>query len=103
MTSLTHCQQLAPVPGSPYAKEPSLDDFIQMNIAEIWTTIHHLMQRRALVAHCASDSMSRITTIQEALLRDEVRHVAYTAVLIERRMHDAAPNPFRRRRVHAVA
>ena len=89
----TMYQQLAPVRGSPYAKASSLDDFIQINIAEIRTTIHHLMQQPALATHCASDTTSRITTIREALLRDEVRRVAYIAVL-KRRMRDAAPDRF---------
>lgn len=76
---------LVPVEGSPYAKKPSLDDFLQMNIAEIRTTIHHIMQRPAIAQHCSESSRKRITSIQDALLRDELRHVAYTADLIERR------------------
>lgn len=76
---------LVPVEGSPYAKKPSLDDFLQMNIAEIRTTIHHIMQRPAIAQHCSDSRRSRIGSIQDALLRDELRHVAYTADLIERR------------------
>jgi hypothetical protein len=77
-------QRLVAVEGSPYAKKPSIDDFLQMNIAEIRTTVHHIMQRPALAAHCSRENRSRITAIQDSLLRDELYHVAYTAVLIER-------------------
>lgn len=71
------------VPGSPYAKEPTIDDFIQMNIAEIRTTIHHLMQRRALLGHSPPAHQTKMQRILDALLRDELNHVAYTAVIID--------------------
>lgn len=77
-------QQLYAVEGSPYAKAPSIDDFLQMNIAEIRTTIHHIMQRSAIVAHCSAANLRRATSILDSLLNDELRHVAYTAVLIDR-------------------
>jgi len=80
-------QQVYPVPGSPYAKAPTLDDFIQMNIAEIRTAIHHIMQRPALAQHCPEESAPAIRRIQDSLLRDELRHIAYTAVLIEEYAH----------------
>jgi hypothetical protein len=76
-------RRLAPVPGSPYAKTPTIDDFLQMNIAEIRTTIHHIMQRPAIAQHCLPDKHKRIQSIQDSLLRDELKHVSYTAVLIE--------------------
>lgn len=77
-------QTLYPVPGSPYAKKPTIDDFIQMNIAEIRTTIHHVMQRQALALHCPSENRAAIKGVQDSLLRDELAHVGYTAQLIER-------------------
>jgi hypothetical protein len=76
-------QDLVPVEGSPYAKEPTVDDFLQMNIAEVRTAIHHIMQRPAVAMHCPPDNHKRITSIQNALLRDELKHVLYTAELIE--------------------
>jgi hypothetical protein len=75
--------ELFPVPGSPYAKVPTIDDFLQMNIAEIRTAIHHTMQRPALAEHCPPENVSKITNLQEALLKDELSHIAYTAMLIE--------------------
>jgi hypothetical protein len=80
------------VEGSPYAKEPSIDDFLQMNIAEIRTTIHHLMQRSALAMHCPADNLAEVTQILNSLLHDELHHVAYTAVLIERKAMSAKTN-----------
>ena len=83
-------QELFAVPGSPYAHEPSTDDYMQMNIAEIRTTIHHLMQRKALKAHCPPENMTKATKILDMLLRDELSHVAYTAVLIDRNAEAAS-------------
>jgi hypothetical protein len=76
-------QQPRPVEGSLYAKSPTLDDFVQMNIAEIRTTIHHLMQRAALEEHCPAANLPRVRKLLDSLLRDELGHVAYTAALIE--------------------
>lgn len=90
-------QPLAPVAGSPYAKQATIDDFLQMNIAEIRTTIHHIMQRPAISRHVPADGQKRVTSIQNSLLGDELKHVAYTAVLIEGL---AASLP--RERVHAL-
>jgi hypothetical protein len=83
--------ELFAVDGSPYAKEPSIDDFIQMNIAEIRTTIHHLMQRSALAVHSSVENRDDIKMILDVLLHDELRHVAYTAGLIERLAQSATP------------
>src|SRR5204862_7983860 len=54
-----------------------------MNIAEIRTAIHHIMQRPAMAMHCTVESRRRIRSIQDALLSDELKHVRYTATLIE--------------------
>lgn len=83
-----------PIEGSPYARKPSVDDYMQMNIAEIRTTIHHLMQRQALAEHCPPENMPRATKVLDSLLRDELSHVAYTAVLIEAKAGAADPNEF---------
>lgn len=80
--------------GSPYARVPSIDDYIQMNIAEIRTTLHHLMQREAIAIHCPRENLPRILKILNSLLRDELGHVAYTAVLIEEKAREAEPDAF---------
>lgn len=97
--SMSH--ELFAVPGSPYARVPTVDDYIQMNIAEIRTTLHHLMQRSAIAAHSPPESAARSLRLLESLLRDELSHVAYTAVLIERHAEHASEEAlhalFRRR------
>ncbi|MEA3000369.1 MAG: hypothetical protein QOK17_2202 [Sphingomonadales bacterium] len=77
-------KELRAVPGNPYAKAPTIDDFVQMNIAEIRTTIHHVLQRQALALHCPPGNASQVKRLQDCLLRDELAHVSYTARLIER-------------------
>lgn len=72
-----------PHPGSPFARPITVDDLIQMNIAEIRTRIHHLLQRPMLLAHCAPERHPRLLRLLDALLLDETRHIAYTATLIE--------------------
>jgi hypothetical protein len=85
---------LVAVEGSPYAHEPSIDDYVQMNIAEIRTTIHHTMQREALALHCPPDNAAGITKILDSILRDELNHVGYTAELIERKAAGMDPDVF---------
>lgn len=84
-------KELFPIEGSPYAKEPTVDDFLQMNVAEIRTAIHHTMQRGALARHCPASNQAKATKVQDTLLSDELRHIAYTAVLIEKCTQHADP------------
>jgi hypothetical protein len=73
-----------PHAGSPYAHPVTLDELIQMNIAEIRTRVHHLLQRPMLLAYCgAPERRGRLQRILDVLLADETRHIAYTAALIE--------------------
>jgi hypothetical protein len=74
---------LAPVPGSPFAHAVTLDDLIQMNIAEIRTCVHHLLQRPMLLAYCEPSQRGRLMPLLDSLLYDEKKHVAYTALLID--------------------
>jgi len=78
------------LPDSPYSHAVTIDDLIQMNVAEIRTRIHHLLQRPMLLAHCPERHRSRVRPILDRLLRDETRHVGYTARLIE---HHAIDHP----------
>jgi hypothetical protein len=79
----TRQSPLRPHDGSPYAHPITLDELIQMNIAEIRTRVHHLLQRPMLLAHCAPQRRERLVRILDVLLSDETRHIAYTAALIE--------------------
>jgi hypothetical protein len=74
---------LEPHEGSAYASAITLDDLIQMNIAEIRTLVHHRLQRPMLLGHCAPERRRRLARLQDRLQLDEVRHIAYTAALIE--------------------
>jgi hypothetical protein len=74
---------MPPHDASPFARPITVDDLIQMNVAEIRTRIHHLLQRPMLLAHCAVERRDRLCGILDALLLDETRHIAYTAALIE--------------------
>jgi len=69
--------------GSPYASAITLDDLIQMNIAEIRTLVHHILQRPMLLGYCTPQRRHRLTLLHDRLRFDEVRHIAYTAALIE--------------------
>lgn len=71
-------------PESPFSHAITLDDLIQMNIAEIRTRIHHLLQRPILELHCSEAGRPMLTKILGRLLSDETAHVGYTARLIER-------------------
>jgi hypothetical protein len=69
--------------GSAYASAVTLDDLIQMNIAEIRTLVHHLIQRPMLLAYCAPEKRHRLALLHDRLRVDEARHIGYTAALIE--------------------
>jgi hypothetical protein len=75
---------LVATPGSPYAYCATVDELIQMNIAEMRTRVYHLLQRPVLLGSCSADSRERVQRILDSLLYDETRHIAYTACLIER-------------------
>ena len=87
-------QPVKAVEGSPYARTPSIDDFIQMNIAEIRTTIHHFMQRQALALHCSAESLRKAVKVLDSVLRDELSHISYSAALIEQKAEDLEPGEF---------
>ena len=79
----TKTSPLEPHEGSAYASAVTLDDLIQMNIAEIRTLVHHLMQRPMLLEHCPPKHRRRLMGLHDKLRLDEVRHIAYTALLID--------------------
>lgn len=92
----TRQSPLQPHDGSPYAHAVSIDDLIQMNIAEIRTRIHHLLQRPILLGHCPADRRERLGRILDGLLFDETRHIAYTAALIEKSARNGEAETVRR-------
>jgi len=54
-----------------------------MNIAEIRTCVHHLLQRPMLLVHCSPRRHRKLLRLLDSLLSDEIKHIAYTAKLIE--------------------
>ncbi len=73
----------------PPARRPAraremLDALIQMNLGEIKTRINQLLMMPVVAAYCPPENRGRLARILRALLRDETRHVRYTARLIER-------------------
>jgi hypothetical protein len=79
----TQRSRFEPHAGSPYASAVTLDDLIQMNIAEIRTLVHHLIQRPMLLSYCAPERRHRLALLHDRLRLDEARHIGYTAALIE--------------------
>ena len=79
----TRRSPLEPHEDSPYASPITLDDLVQMNIAEIRTLVHHLLQRPVLLADCTPEQGRRLAHVLDSLRRDEIGHIAYTAALIE--------------------
>jgi hypothetical protein len=75
---------LVPAAGSPYAYPATVDELIQMNIAEIRTRIYHLMQRPVLLDRYCKAQRPRVRQLLDWLLFDETQHIAYTARLIDR-------------------
>jgi hypothetical protein len=71
-------------PRSPFGFSATVDELIQMNIAEVRTRCHHLLQRPVLLRYCAPAQRERLRQMLDWLLRDENNHIAYTAHLIER-------------------
>jgi hypothetical protein len=80
----TRASPLRATKGSAFARPATVDELIQMNIAEIRTRIQHLFQRPVLLAYCRLERRARVKRILDSLLLDETRHIAYTARLIER-------------------
>jgi ribonucleotide reductase beta subunit family protein with ferritin-like domain len=84
-------QELAPryklneAPPSVAAAEEwmTLDELVQMNIGEIRTRIHQLMLMPMAAAHASEEAGPRLQRMLETIVRDETRHIAYTAVLLE--------------------
>jgi hypothetical protein len=60
-----------------------LDEIVQMNIGEIRTLIHQKLMRPVLTMHCPPDGRPRLTKLLDGLGGDELKHIEYTARLID--------------------
>lgn len=71
------------IDGSPFAHAITLDELIQMNIAEIRTCVVHRLQTPVLLNYCEPERRTRLQPLLSSLLHDEKKHVGYTARLID--------------------
>jgi len=69
--------------SSPFARQVTVDDLVQMNIAEIRTAINQKLQLPLILAYCPEENRSKVLPLLEALQRDEICHIEYSARLIE--------------------
>lgn len=61
-----------------------LDELVQMNIGEIRTRINQLLLRPVAHAYCGTqDDHSKLQRVLDRLMRDETRHIHYTANILE--------------------
>jgi len=81
---LTRMSPLIANMTSPFAHPITIDDLIQMNIAEIRTLVHHMLQRPVIMAFCDNDRKAHLVKLLDSLLFDEIKHITYTAELIEK-------------------
>ncbi|HEU4412497.1 MAG TPA: hypothetical protein VFS43_45060 [Polyangiaceae bacterium] len=63
--------------------EVTLDEMVQMNIGEIRTRVHQLLPWPAVLEHCPPEHLKKVRGLISTLLRDETRHIAYTAQILE--------------------
>ena len=72
------------LPETDDERQPSLDEHIKLNLDEIRKAIHHVLQQKALPLHCSPENLPAASTTLNTLLSDELKHIAYTAAIIER-------------------
>src|SRR5215213_227770 len=65
--------------------EPSLNDYLSLNIDEIRTIVQQIFQLRAIPQHCAADEAADAAKTLNRLLGDELNNIAYTAELLEQK------------------
>lgn len=78
--------------GARLAEADLIDALVQMNIAEIRTRIHLEMFAPLIYGYSPSEDRPQVARILRALARDEVRHIGYTARLMEQWTEAGASN-----------
>jgi hypothetical protein len=76
--------QALPPHQEPRSDERLLDELVQINIGEIRTRIHQMLLRPVLTVYCPDANTRALVRLLQRLLKDETKHVAYTAHLIDR-------------------
>lgn len=88
--TLSALKKIAPdLSGNPDAQplrsdEIIYDEIIQMNVGEIRTMIHQRLLMPVLEAWCPPLEYKQVQRVLDGILEDEIRHIAYTADLIEK-------------------
>lgn len=82
-----HSSGVASVSNTPLMTEQQvLNTLIQINIFETQALLLQYLLRPPLLAHSSSDVHSRLLRFCSSLIADEIKHIKYTALYIERAM-----------------
>ena len=65
--------------------QPSLNDYLNLNIDEIRTVVQQVFQLQAIPQHCAAGETEQAAKTLNKLLKDELNNIADTAELIEQK------------------
>jgi len=68
--------------------ESALDELIQVHLTEIRALVLQHLLRSAILAHTPSESQNTIRKFMASLIRDESKHIEYTAGLFEDAIHN---------------
>lgn len=67
--------------------QEALDELIQVHLTEIRAIVLQHLLRSAILAHTPSESQHTIQKFMNTLIRDEAKHIEYTAGLFEDAIH----------------
>lgn len=73
----------------------TLDEMVQMNLGEIRTRIHQQLIRPVLRRCAPKENLGKIEGVLDTLVRDETRHIGYTARFLERMADSGRANDVR--------
>jgi hypothetical protein len=76
---MSHAKAAEPLP-----EDHVIDHLVQMNIGEIRTRLHVHLFAPVVCAMAPESNQSAVRALFKGLVRDEVRHISYTASLMER-------------------
>jgi hypothetical protein len=80
----------------PIPTDHVIDHLVQMNIGEIRTRLHMHLFAPIVFGLTPRDDRTKTRRILDVLVRDEVRHIGYTAVLMEAWARDGADDLIKR-------
>lgn len=75
-------------------KTATLDDFIHINLAQLRNASLQVLLRPSLTTHCPPENVPGATEMMDAILADDLAHVARTAAVIERQSRAEALDEF---------